>query len=145
MLTRSKLIEQVIKRPCLIDSISAAATSAHVSAIIDRNGFNTAYFVQQQRAFTASITSEKTVFTLYEGDATTGTFTVVDSATNTMYTIPISSASLTASGGVNALTVNLVGLDRYIQVYLTTTGAGTVTSIVTVTCILGDAETEPAV
>lgn len=142
---RSKLIEQVIKRSCIIDSISAGATTAHVSAIIDRLGFNSAYFVQQQRPFTASITSEKTVFTLYEGDVTTATFTIVDSATNTMYTIPIISTSVTASGAVNALNVSLAGFQRYIQVYLTTTGAGTITSVVTVSCILGDAVNEPAV
>lgn len=145
MLTRSKLIEQVVKKTCSVEIMSAGATTAHTSAIIDRLGFNTAYFVQQQRAFTASLTSEKTVFTLYEGDAATATFTIVDSATNTMYTIPNSSASLTAVSCVNALTVNLCGFDRYIQVYLTATGATTITSIVTVACILGDAETEPAV
>jgi hypothetical protein len=145
MLTRSKLIEQVIKRPCMIESMSAGATTAHVSAIIDRLGFNTAHFVQQQITRTAGATSEKTVLTLYEGDATTATFTVVDSATVTMYTIPIYSASLTATGSVDDISVDLTGYSRYIQVYLTPTGAQTYTSLVTVACILGDAEIEPAV
>jgi thiamine biosynthesis protein ThiC len=129
----------------MIESISAGATSAHASAIIDRFGFNTAHFVQQQITRTAGATSEKTVFTLYEGDALTATFTVVDSATVTMYTIPIYSASLTAAGSVDDISVDLVGLQRYIQAYATGTGVQTYTSIVTVACILGDAETEPAV
>ena len=145
MIARSKMIEQVIYRPCIMDYISAGATSAHVSAAISRDGFNTAYFVQQQRALTVGATSELTVFTLYEADCSTGTFTVVDSATYTMNTIPISSASVTATSGHADLMVNLTGLDKYIKVYLTPTGAQTSTSMVTVTCTFGDAVTEPAV
>jgi len=145
MIARSKMIEQVIYRTAAVESISAGATTAHVSAIINRLGFNTAYFVQQQRNLTAAITSEKTVFTLYEADASTGTFTVVDSATNTMYTIPIISDTITATYATSSLMVDLSGLKQYIRGYLTTTGAGTVTSICTLTCVLGDAEVEPAV
>lgn len=156
---KRKLIEQVVKRYGLVTSISAAATTAHVSAaagtgVIDRQGFLSAYFVQMHAIETAGLTTDSTVFTLYQCDDKS-TWTAVSTGTYTMQTYPAQSAGGTAdttaaqlivNGQVcKSLNVDLVGLKRYLQVRLTPTGQTTVTAIVSVTCVLGDAVNEPAV
>jgi len=156
---RRKLIEQVVKRYGLVTSISAGATTAHVSAgagtgVIDRQGFLSAYFVQMHATETAGLTTDSTVFTLYQSDDKS-TWTAVNTGTWTMQTYPAISAGGTAATTaaqlivdgqiVDSLNVDLAECKRYLQIYLTSTGATTVTAIVSVTCVLGDAVNEPAV
>ena len=156
---RRKLIEQVVKRYGLVTSISAGATTAHVSAgagtgVIDRQGFLSAYFVQMHATETAGLTTDSTVFTLYQSDDKS-TWTAVNTGTWTMQTYPAISAGGTAATTATqlivdgqiakSLDVDLIGLKRYLQIYLTPTGAVTATAIVSVTCVLGDAVNEPAV
>lgn len=156
---RRKLIEQVVKRYGIVTSISAGATSAHVSAgagtgVIDRKGFLSAYFVQMHGCHTAADTGDSTVFTLYQSDDKS-TWTAVQTGVYTMQTRPAQSAGGTAATTAGQLVIDgqiaddlnidLSGLKRYLQVYLTPTGACTVTAVVSVTCVLGDAVIEPAV
>ena len=155
---RRKLIEQVVKRYGLVTHMSAGATSAHVSAaagtgVIDRKGFLSAYFVQMQTTETAGLTTDSTVFTLYQSDDRS-TWTAVNTGTWTMQTYPAQSAGGTAATTaaqliidgqiVDSLDVDLSECQRYLQIYLTPTGACTVTATVSVTCILGDGVIEPA-
>jgi 2-keto-3-deoxy-6-phosphogluconate aldolase len=156
---RRKLIEQVVKRYALVTSISAGATTAHVSAgagtgVIDRKGFLSAYFVQMHATETAGLTTDSTVFTLYQCATRSGSFTAVNTGTWTMQTYPAQSAGGTAATTaaqlivdgqiVDDLYVDLSECERYLKVYLTPTGATTVTAMVSVTCVLGDAVNEPA-
>lgn len=156
---RRKLIEQVVKRYGIVTHMSAGATSAHVSfgagtGVIDRKGFLSAYFVQMHTTETAAVTTDSTVFTLYQSDDKS-TWTAVQTGTYTMQTYPAISAGGTAATTaaqlivdgqiVDSLAVDLSGLKRYLQIYLTPTGACTVTAAVSVSCILGDAVIEPAV
>lgn len=156
---RRKLTEQVIKRYGLVTSISAGATTAHISAaggtgVIDRLGFMSAYFVQMHATETAGLTTDSTVFTLYQCDTQSGSFTAVNTGTWTMQTYPAISAGGTAASTaaqlivdgqiVDDLNVDLSECKRYLQIRLTPTGACTATAIVSVTCILGDAVIEPA-
>jgi len=158
MISRSKLIEQVKGRYSIVTSISAGATTAHVSAgagtgVIDRKGFLSAYFVQMHATETAGLTTDSTVFTLYQSDDRS-TWTAVNTATWTMKTYPAQSAGGTAATTaaqlivdgqvIDDLYVDLSECKRYLQIYLTPTGACTATAIVSVTCVLGDAVNEPA-
>ena len=155
---RRKLIEQVVKRYGLVTVISAGATTAHVSAgagtgVIDRKGFLSAYFVQMIACQTAGVTTDSTVFTLYQSDDKS-TWTAVNTGTWTMQTYPAQSAGGTAATTaaqltidelvVKSLDVDLSECKRYLQIYLTSTGATTVSAQVSVTCILGDGVNEPA-
>ena len=155
---RRKLTEQVVKRYGLVTSISAGATTAHKSAgagtgVIDRKGFLSAYFVQMHATETAGLTTDSTVFTLYQSDDKS-TWTAVNTGTWTMQTYPAISAGGTAASTaaqlivdgqiVDSIDVDLSQCKRYLQIYLTPTGACTATAIVSVTCVLGDGVNEPA-
>lgn len=147
MYMKSKLTEQIIERTCLLDAVSAAATSAHVSLEIDRKGFNTAFFVLQGVCATGAGTYNL-LGTLYQTDVSTGTYTVVNSAVvtgaiSTTYTLNILPTSATVTGDGKAM--NLSGLNRFIKFYVTPSAAVTNTITVSVACILGDGQIEPAV
>lgn len=138
---KRKLIEQVVGKPTLITTMSAGATTAHASSVIDRKGYLSAYVYAQMDGSAGSTSTVS--FYVYESDATTGTFTIYDSA-NATTTLGISS-SVTGSG----FDVDLIGADRYIKVYAKSlTSANTIdeTASVTVSVILGDrnAVDEPA-
>jgi len=156
---RRKLIEQVKARYGIVAVMSAGLTSEHTSAgagsgVIDRLGYNSAYFVQMNGCLTAGITTDSTVFTLYQSDDKS-TWTAVNTATWTMQTYPAQSAGGTAATTAAQLVIDALVFDdlavdlseckRYLQIRLTPTGATTATSQVTVTCVLGDAVIEPAV
>ena len=134
---RRKLIEQVVYSGAFIKTISAAATSAHASTSIDREGFLSAYIVGQALGGTGADTQE---FDLYIYDSSdNSTFAIFDSANATSAVVP----SLTTATAT-AFAVNLAGAKRYIRMYAQVTGATTITATVTMTCILGDAVNEPA-
>jgi len=154
---RSKLIEQVKARYGLVTVISAGLTAEHTSAgagsgVIDRKGFRSAYFVQMHGCLTAGITTDSTVFTLYQSDDKS-TWTAVNTGTWTMQTYPAQSAGGTAATTAAQLVIDALIFDdlntdlseckRYLQIYLKPTGATTATAQVSVTCVLGDAVIEP--
>lgn len=144
---KSKLTEQVIDRACSIETISAARTSAVISVGIDRKGFNTAFLVLQGLCATAGGS-----FTLsgqiYQTDVSTGTYTIVTSATisgatSTTFTFSLLPTSATTTSTSKA--INLAGLSRFVKAYLTVSAAVTNTITCSIACILGDGQTEPAV
>ena len=134
---RRKLIEQVIESACMIDTMSAAATTAHVSSSIDREGFLSAYFVCQTKTSTGNDTASPITFYVYDS-SDNSTFAVHESAVSTV-TMNYST-SVTADG----FNIDLAGAKRYIKAYATVTGATTISATITVACILGDAVEEPA-
>jgi len=136
---RRKLIEQVIERACHIEFWSAGDTSQITSTAIDRQGFLSAHIVGQALSQTIANTQDFT-FYVYDSDASTGTFSIYMSAVATFTVAPASSAVTTADG----IDVDLSGADRYLKVYISVTGATTVTALVSAACILGDAVIEPA-
>jgi len=140
---RRKLIEQVIEKPCFLDVFSAGNTADLTGSVIDRKGFLSAYVACQARSMTIADTQEFNIY-VYDADATTGTFTVYNSATSTVAIQPSYSASETGASSYDGFAVDLVGADRYIRVYCTVTGATTVTAVVSASLILGDAVNEPA-
>lgn len=139
MITRSKLIEQVVGRAALNgEAISAGSTSAHVSAAIDRKGFNSLYINMQQIGATGVNTAHYTTVHVYEEATNTGTYTIKNSATDT-----ISSTFTTSSAQTVGEFVDLSGYDRYIKLYVTPNAAVSNTVTVSLAAILGDAEIEP--
>ena len=141
---RRKLIEQVIEKPCFLQKMSAGTTTAHVSSVIDREGYLSARIAGQAVSMTVADTQEFDIY-VYDADAITGTFTVFSSATATIAIQPSYSASETGASSWDGVDVDLIGADRYIKVYATVTGATTVTAILSVACLLGDGVIEPAV
>ena len=147
MYMKTKLTEQVIERACLSHIFTAATTAEVTSEIIDRLGFNTGFFVMQGKCATAGGTFNITA-KLYQADVSTGSFSVVTSATITgsissrfTWSFLPTSAATTAS----AKAINLSGLKRCLKVYLTVTAAVTNSITCSVACILADGQTEPAV
>jgi len=142
MPSRRKLIEQVIGKYALNgEAISAAGTSAHVSAAIDRMGYESLYISLQQMGETGQLTSQYTSVYVYEDATNTGTYTIKNSATDT-----ISSTFTTSSAQTVGEFVDLAGYERYIKLYITPSGAMTNTVTVSLAAILGDrtAIDEPA-
>jgi hypothetical protein len=136
---RRKLIEQVTHKYCLNgEAISAGSTTAHVSAAIDRLGFNTLYAALSQVGATGVNTAHYTTVHVYEEATNTGTYTVKNSATDT-----ISSTFTTSSAQTAGEFVDLSGYDRYIKLYITPSAAVSNTVTVSLAAILGDAEVEP--
>ena len=147
MYMKSKLTDQVLEKTCMIETISAGRTSASISVAIDRKGYSTAFLVLQGLCASAggSFTLSGQV---YQTDVSTGTYTIVNSSvitgaisTTFTYSLLPTSAAVTATGKA----ISLSGLNRYIKAYLTVSAAVTNTITATVACILGDAQTEPAV
>ncbi len=132
---RRKLIEQVKEKACMITTISAAATTAHASSSIDREGYLSAYVVTQCKA-TAADTAAITFYVYDSSD--NSTFAIYDSANATC------SMNATAAVTANGFNVDLAGANRYIKVYATPAEATNTTATVTVAVILGDAVEEPA-
>jgi len=142
MPSRRKLIEQVIGKYALNgEAISAASTSAHVSAVIDRLGYESLYINLQQIGATGQLTSQYTTVHVYDDSANTGAFTIKNSATDT-----ISSTFTTSSAQTVGEFVDLAGYERYIKLYITPSGAVSNTVTVSLAAILGDrtAIDEPA-
>ena len=138
---RRKLIEQTVARTTgLGQRFSAASTTAHVSAGVDREGFLSAVIVG-------------TAFSLSVADTSPFIFTVKDSSDNSTFAVyhtALSSLTMTAGttstdATVGSFDVDLAGAKRYLQVSVTVTGATTVTAVITTAVILGDAINEPAV
>jgi len=143
---RRKLIEQLHTPPCLLTKLPAGLTTAVVSTIIDRDGYLSARLAGQCMTMTVADTNTQNITVhVYDSDCVTGTFTIFDSANATFGITGTYSASETGADSFDGVDVDLLGADRYIRVYLSVTGATTVTAMVSVTCILGDAITEPAV
>lgn len=134
---RRKLIEQVLYAGAFIKTISAGATTAHASTSIDREGYLSAYVVGQALGGTGADTQTYAFYVYDSSD--NSTFAIHDSANATSTVAP----SLTTATAT-AFSVNLAGAKRYIRMYATVTGATTITATVSLTCILGDAVTEPA-
>lgn len=131
---KKKLIEQVIGKSTMITTISAGATSAHVSSSIDREGFLSAYVFAQLSASAG----DTAIITFYVYDSSdNSTFAIHDSANAT--TNFSASAAVTSSG----FDVDLAGAKRYIKIYAIPDTI-VITSSVTAACILGDAVEEPA-
>lgn len=140
MIGRSKLIEQcIIKYALNGEAISAGSTSAHVSAAIDRKGYNSLYIGLQQIGATGVNTAHYTTVHVYEEATNTGTYTIVSSATDT-----ISSTFTTSSAQTAGEFVDLTGYERYIKLYITPNAAVSNTVTVSLAAILGDAINEPA-
>lgn len=143
MPSRRKLIEQVVGQYCLNgEAISAGSTSAHASAAIDRKGYESMHVSLQQISATGAETADYTTVHIYEEATNTGTYTIKNSATDTISsTFTVSSANTVAN-----LDVDLAGYDRYVKVYVTPNGAMTNTVTVSAAAILGDriAVDEPA-
>jgi len=132
---KRKLIEQVIGKATMIATISAAATTAHTSSSIDREGYLSAHVIGQSKASA--------------GDTATITFHVYDSSDNSTFAIHDSAnatVTLAISAAVTASTfdVDLAGAKRYVKVYATPTAAISVTATITAALILGDGQIEPA-
>ncbi len=135
---RRKLIEQVIEKACLLDNYSAANTAALTGMSIDREGYLSARISGQCVGFTGADTQ---TFTLYVYDSSdNSTFAIYDSA-NATDTLAVGVSTGIETAGFD---VDLAGANRYIKIYATVTGATTITAMVTVNCILGDAVEEPA-
>ena len=134
MPSRRKLIEQVITKYALNgEAISAGSTSAHVSAAIDRKGYQSLYIGLQQMGATGVLTSQYTTVHVYEEATNTGTYTIKNSATDT-----ISSTFTTSSAQTVGENVDLAGYKRYIKLYVTPSGAVSNTVTVSLAAILGD-------
>lgn len=139
---RSKLIEQVIIKYALNgEAISAGSTTAHTSAAIDRNGYDSLYIGLQQIGATGVNTAHYTTVHVYEEATNTGTYTIKNSATHT-----ISSTFTTSSAQTAGEFVDLKGYDRYVKLYITPSAAVSNTVTVSLAAILGDriAVDEPA-
>lgn len=140
MIGRSKLIEQcIIKYALNGEAISAGSTSAHVSAAIDRKGYNSLYIGLQQIGATGVNTAHYTTVHVYEEATNTGTYTIVSSATDT-----ISSTFTISSAQTAGEFIDLTGYERYIKLYITPSAAVSNTVTVSLAAILGDAINEPA-
>lgn len=150
---KSKLIEQVTPKIAVF-VISAGATTAHYSydedgvAYIDRLGYNNAFLKALTYTQTAGLTTDSTVIIVQESPDGTN-WTAVDTATYSMQVYPAVSAGATAAASTShdlnndTLVLPLSGLERYIRVVATPTGATTATAMVTVTVVLGDSNVEP--
>lgn len=141
MPSRRKLIEQVIGKYALNgESISAGSTSAHVSAVIDRKGYQSMYVNLQQMGATGVNTAHYTTVHMYEGTVSTS-LTIRNSASDT-----ISSTFTTSSAQTVGMDVDLAGYDRFIGLYITPSAAVSNTVTVSLAAILGDrtAVDEPA-
>ncbi len=132
---RRKLIEQVIEKACMLDTVTAGSTTAHVSSSIDREGFLTAFIVAQTKA-TAGETAYVTWHVYDSSD--NSTFAIYDSANATCSLY--ATTSVTADG----FSVDLAGANRYIKVYATPSEALTVANTIATAVVLGDAVNEPA-
>jgi hypothetical protein len=136
---RRKLIEQcIIKYALNGESISAGSTTAHVSAAIDREGYNSMYIGLQQIGATGVNTAHYTTVHVYEEATNTGTYTILNSATDT-----ISSVFTTSSAQTAGEFVDLTGYERYVKLYITPSAAVSNTVTVSLAAILGDAVNEP--
>ena len=134
MLHRSKLIEQVIGKYALNgEALSAGSTSAHISAVIDRFTYDSLYINLQQIGATGVNTAHYTTVHIYEQEVSTGTFTIKNSATNT-----ISSTFTISTAQTVGEYVDLSGFDRYIRLYVTPSAALSNTVTVSLAAILGD-------
>lgn len=134
MPSRRKLIEQVVGKYTLNgEAISAGSTSAHVSAAIDRKGYQSLYVNLQQIGATGVNTAHYTTVHVYEEATNTGTYTIKNSATDT-----ISSTFTTSSAQTAGEFVDLSGYDRYIKLYITPSAAVSNTVTVSLAAILGD-------
>ncbi len=132
---KRKLIEQVIGKATQIDTISAAATTAHISSSVDREGFLSAHVVAQTKA-SAGDTATITIHVYDSSD--NSTFAIFNSAINT------TTVAITAVVTAATFDVDLVGANRFIKVYSTPTDAISVTATITAAIVLGDAQIEPA-
>lgn len=146
MYMKTKMTEQVLYKPCFVGQMSAGNTSVQTSVGIDRLNAHTAYFVLSGVAGTAANSSALT-FTLYQTDVSTGTYTQVTSATisgaiSTTFTFSLTPVSDATTA--NALAIDLTGLNRFIKAYVSVTAAITNTITLSVACILGDYNVEPA-
>lgn len=124
------------------EAISAGSTTAHVSAAIDRSGYQSMHVSLQQIGATGVNTAHYTTVHIYEEATNTGTYTIKNSATDTISsTFTISSANT-----VVGLDVDLAGYAKYVKVYVTPSAAVSNTVTVSVAAILGDrtAVDEPA-
>lgn len=131
---RRKLIEQVVGKYCLNgEAISAGSTTAHISAAIDRKGYQSLYVDLQQIGATGVNTAHYTTIHVYEEATNTGTYTIKNSATDT-----ISSTFTTSSAQTVGEFVDLAGYDRYIKLYITPSAAVSNTVTVSLSAILGD-------
>lgn len=145
MYMKTKLTEQVVSRACISATVSSGRTTAEASVAIDRIGFNTAFFVAQALGTTGGTT---VTHLLYQTDVSTGTYSVVTSATitgstSTTYTWTITPSSVSTIAAEKC--INLSGLKRFIKIYTTVTAATTAAFSHGVACILGDGIIEPAV
>ena len=132
MPSRRKLIEQVVAKYALNgEAISAGSTSAHVSATIDRKGYQSLYVGLQQIGATGVNTAHYTTLTVYEGTVSTS-LTAKNTATDTAELFTTSSAQT-----VN-LDVDLAGYDRFIALSVTPSAAMSNTVTVSLAAILGD-------
>jgi hypothetical protein len=139
MISRSKLIDQVKGVYCLNgEAVSAASTSAHVSAAIDRLGYASMQVSIQQISATGANTAAYTTIHIYEEATNTGTYTIVNSASDTT-TVYTTSSNATATN----LDVDLSGYARHVKVYATPGGAMTNTVTLSISATLGDAIDEP--
>lgn len=133
MPSRRKLIEQVVQKYALNgEAISAGSTSAHVSATIDRKGYQSLYIGLQQIGATGVNTAHYTTVHVYHGSVSTS-LTIKNSATDT-----ISSTFTTSSAQTVGENVDLAGYNRYIALYVTPSAAVSNTVTVSLAAILGD-------
>jgi hypothetical protein len=141
MPSRRKLIEQVIGKPVFNgEALSAGSTSAHVSAVIDRQGYMSMYLYLQHFGATGQLTSQTTTITIYDDTASAGTSV---SAFNTAsFSITLSTLSGNQTAGEF---VDLAGAERYLKIYSTPSGALSNTVTVSLAAILGDGINEPSV
>ena len=142
MPSRRKLIEQVITRTTgLGQRFSAGATTAHVSAVVDRRGFWSAHVI----GTTFSLSTAETmpyVFTLKHSDLTdAATFSAFNTAT---FSVTVTGA-LSTDATLSSKSIDLLGASRYLQVTVSTSAATTITAIVTSAIVLGDGVNEPSV
>jgi len=135
MPSRRKLIEQVVGKYCFNgEAVSAGSTSAHASAAIDRKGYQSMHVSLQQIGATGVNTAHYTTVHIYEEATNTGTYTIKNSATDTISsTFTISSAATVAG-----IDVDLAGYERYVKVYVTPSAAFSNTVTVSAAAILGD-------
>jgi len=140
----SKLKEKVVARACFVAHYTAAVTAGVTDgSAIDRLGFNSAYLVMQAGDFSATST---TAFTAILNESETATVTGTLTGTWTPYDTANVTLSIygTAVASVDAVFADLSGAKRYIAVAVTAGALGEASANITVTCILGDADVEPA-
>ena len=135
---KKKLTEQVLGTATLVDYMSAASTTAHVSSSIDREGYLSAYVVCQASSKTSDST-DSINFYIYDS-SDDSTFAIYDSANST-----VTITSISTSSTMKAFSSDLSGAHRYIKIYATVSALTTITSVISASVILGDGVIEPSV